>query len=43
MSVRKDEIKVKENIDVNKPKFNEKIQVNLAQTLLSSMKEQIMP
>jgi len=29
MSTRKEELKVNENITVNEPKFNEKIQLNL--------------
>jgi hypothetical protein len=43
MSTRKEEIKVNENIAVNEPKFNEKIQLNLTKTTIISMKEQITP
>ena len=41
MSVKKEEIKINENVTVNEPKFNEKIQLNSAQTTTISMKDQI--
>jgi hypothetical protein len=37
----KEEIKRSENIAVNKPEFNEKIQLNLTKITVISMKEQI--